>query len=84
MSDDAPRIIYVLDLNEARNWGDCPMCDQERRLDHAVGWCCGPTHDEIGSMSTEYRDTPVGGMCVCKSCHDQFYRDLNAMQELAP
>jgi hypothetical protein len=63
----------VIDMQEGRYWGECPMCETEQRLDHAVGWCCGPTHDDIGTMSTEYRDTEVGGMCVCKSCHDQFY-----------
>jgi hypothetical protein len=67
--------IMVIDLQEERRWDDCSMCDQYRRLDHAVAWCCGPTHDEIGSMSTEYRDTEVGGMPVCKSCHDTFYAE---------
>jgi len=67
--------IIVIDMQEARYWGDCPMCEQYRRLNHAVGWYCGPTHDEIGSQSTEYRgpDATVGGMCVCQPCHDEFY-----------
>ena len=67
--------VLIIDLQEARFWGDCPMCGQDRRLDYSVAWCCGPTHDEIGSMSTEYRDTEVGGMLVCKSCHDTFYAE---------
>ena len=66
--------IYVIDLNESRNWGDCHMCGEDRRLDHAVAWYCGPTHDEIGSVTTEYTDGgTVGGMCVCKTCHDGWY-----------
>ena len=65
--------MLTIDLQEGRRWGDCPMCGKEKRLDHAVGWCCGPTRDEIGSMSTEYRDTEVGGMSVCKECHDALY-----------
>lgn len=68
----------VIDLQEDRHWRDCPMCDRLRKMTHAVGWYCGPTHDEIGSVSTEYRScdgTPaiVGGMPVCKECHDGFY-----------
>jgi hypothetical protein len=58
--------------------GECNMCGQERVLDHAVAWYCGPTHDEIGSISTECRSTDgqpaiVGGMSVCKECHDRHY-----------
>ena len=60
------------------NDGECNMCREWRILDHAVAWYCGPTHDEIGSVSTEYHGTPhdpaiVGGMCVCKECHDRHY-----------
>lgn len=67
-------VSTVIDLNEERNWGDCQMCGEYRRLDHAVAWYCGPTHDEIGSVTTEYNDGGiVGGMCVCKRCHDGFY-----------
>lgn len=55
--------------------GECAMCGQERALDHSVGWYCGPTHDEIGSVTTEYTDGGiVGGMRVCKECHDGFYQ----------
>lgn len=75
---DGKLAIMVIDMNEGRYWGDCPMCGEERRLDHAVGWYCGPTKDEIGAVSTEYRsgtDEPaiVGGMCCCRGCHDKFY-----------
>jgi hypothetical protein len=71
-------LVTVIDMNEGRYWDDCPMCGEYRRLDHAVAWYCGPTHDEIGSVSTEYRsgtDEPaiVSGMCVCKECHDRHY-----------
>lgn len=59
------------------------MCGEIRRLDHAVGWYCGPTQDEIGSVSTEYRGGDdgtlaiVGGMTVCQSCHDGHYAKGN-------
>lgn len=60
------------------NTGECNMCGEERVLDHAVAWYCGPTHDEIGSVSTEYRGCDghpaiVGGMQVCEECHDRHY-----------
>lgn len=52
----------------------CPMCGRLEYLTHAVGWYCGPTRDPIGSVSTEYvGGGEVGGRCVCKGCHDQFY-----------
>lgn len=64
----------LIDLNEDRMWGECVMCEQDKRLDHAVGYYCEPTHDPIGSVTTEYSDGGiVGGMCVCKQCHDSFY-----------
>lgn len=76
-------VAYCIDMQEGRYWADCAMCGNYRRLDHAVAWYCGPTHDEIGSLSTEYLSTDdapavVGGMCVCRSCHDSWYasRDL--------
>jgi hypothetical protein len=58
--------------------GECCMCEEMKRLDHAVAWYCGPTHDEIGSVSTEYRGCDgkpaiVGGMRCCKECHDKHY-----------
>jgi hypothetical protein len=71
-------ILTCIDMQEGRYWGDCIMCREYRRLDHAVGYYCGPTLDDIGSVSTEYisgTDEPaiVGGMCVCRKCHDRHY-----------
>jgi hypothetical protein len=69
-------VVVVIDMQEERYWGECSMCEQYRRLDHAVAWYCGPTHDEIGSVTTEYTDGGiVGGMCVCKQCHDGHYAE---------
>jgi hypothetical protein len=66
--------VVVIDFGEERNWGDCCMCNEYKRLDHAVGYYCGPTHDPIGSITTQYVGGGiVGGMCVCKECHDTFY-----------
>jgi len=67
---------YIINMQDGRMWGDCPMCNQWRKLDHAIAWCCGPTHDEIGSMSSEYFQTEVGGMGVCKECHDRHYQSV--------
>lgn len=76
-------LVTVIDMQEERYWGDCTMCRNYRRLDHAVAWYCGPTHDEIGSVTTEYTDGGiVGGMCVCKQCHDDHYAiDRSARHE---
>lgn len=72
MSEPLPFITIQLDGD--REMGDCAMCGNYRRLNHAVAWYCGPTHDEIGEVTTEYSDGGiVGGMCVCKSCHDEHY-----------
>lgn len=69
-----PPLITIIDMQAGRYWRKCPMCNQAQRLDHAVGWYCGPTHDEIGSITTEYMDGgEVCGMSVCKGCHDAFY-----------
>jgi hypothetical protein len=74
LSEASARPIYYIDLQEGRYWGECPMCNRVRRLDHAVAYYCGPTHDEIGSVTTEYADGGiVGGMPVCKDCHDAHY-----------
>lgn len=68
-------VCTVIDMQEGRYWRECPMCEKGKRLDHAVAWYCGPTHDEIGSVSTEYSGGGiVGGMSVCKDCHDKHYR----------
>lgn len=58
--------------------GECLLCGEMKLLKHAVAYYCGPTHDEIGSISTEYRSTDgqpaiVGGMRCCKECHDRHY-----------
>lgn len=63
--------VMVIHLNEMT--GNCCICGVECYLDYAVGYCCGPTHDEIGSMSTEYPGLEVGGNVACKKCHDDFY-----------
>lgn len=68
-------IAQVIELWPDRFCGECPMCEQYRLLDHAVAWCCEPTHDEIGSMSTVYIGYEVGGMSVCKECHDRHYAE---------
>lgn len=69
--------VIVIDLNDEREWGDCVLCEKYRRLNWAVGWYCGPTRDEIGKPSTEYQgpDNIVGGMCVCRECHDSVYHN---------
>lgn len=71
-------LVTVINMQEGLYWADCHMCEKYRRLDHSVAWYCGPTHDEIGSISTEYvgdcgEPAIVGGMCVCKECHDRHY-----------
>lgn len=67
--------IYTIDLWGQRDWGDCCLCEDEKRLTNAIGYYCGPTHDEIGTESTEYPGAGniVGGMRVCQPCHDAFY-----------
>ena len=52
---------------------ECCMCGEIGPHRHAVAYCCEPTHDEIGSMSTKYRGHEVGGMPACKACHDKHY-----------
>ncbi len=65
----------TIDLDGGREWGECPMCRNERHLNRAVAWYCGPTHDEIGEVTTEDSDGGiVGGMCVCQPCHDNHYQ----------
>lgn len=67
-------LVTVINMQEGLYWGDCAMCGVYRRLDHSVAWYCGPTHDEIGSVTTEYIDGGiVGGMRVCKRCHDEHH-----------
>lgn len=62
--------------------GECVLCEQWKRLDHAVAYYCEPTHDEIGSVSTQYTSSDgspaiVGGMQCCKECHDEHYGTMN-------
>ena len=65
----------TIQLDAGREWGECPMCHKERHLNRAVAWYCGPTHDEIGEVTTEYSDGGiVGGMSVCQPCHDDHYQ----------
>ena len=70
--------VIVIDLNAEREWDDCNKCGDYRRLNHAIGYYCGFTHDPIGSVTTEYTTGGiVGGMLVCKECHDDFYSRRN-------
>jgi hypothetical protein len=52
---------------------ECCICGDIGPHKHAVAYCCGPTHDEIGAMSSQYRGHEVGGMPACKVCHDRHY-----------
>lgn len=52
---------------------ECCLCGEETPPTHSVGYCCGPTHDEIGTQSTQYPGHEVCGMTACKPCHDKFY-----------
>lgn len=70
MSDDMDEIL-IIDLQEGRWWGDCPICGQHKRLGHAVGWYESPVQEDIGSILPHGGE--VGGMCVCKECHDGHY-----------
>ncbi len=64
-------MFITINLNEERDWGDCPLCDEYRRLDHAVGYYCGPTYDDPGTKLPNGDE--VGGRLVCRRCHDAFY-----------
>jgi hypothetical protein len=66
--------MIVIDMQEGRRWGDCPICGEERRLDHAVGWYEGPVHEDIGTVL--WHGGEVGGMRVCRACHDRHYGDV--------
>lgn len=52
---------------------ECCICGAETLLTHSVAYYCGPTHDEIGSMSSAYPGGEVGGMPACRACHDNHY-----------
>jgi len=60
-------------INLSLMWTDCCICGCETPPTHSVGYCCGPTRDEIGSESSEYPGHEVGGMPACQPCHDKFY-----------
>lgn len=66
--------ITVINLSEI--WVECCICGNETPPTHSVGYCCRPTRDEIGSDSSEYPGTEVGGMPACKACHDAFYETV--------
>lgn len=67
-------VINIELWGEAKRCGECPMCDRERRLDHAVAWFCGPVRVEIGEQVPGWKGEAIaGGMPVCKACHDGFY-----------
>jgi hypothetical protein len=70
--------VFGAEVTVINLWGhgepvvdDCPMCERERLLSYAVGWWCGPRQEDIGS--TLRNGEEVGGMTVCKDCHDQLY-----------
>ena len=65
---NGPIIILNLDVP----WGECCICEKETPLGYSVGFCCEPTHAEIGSIDPIY-GMEVGGMVACKDCHDEFY-----------
>lgn len=69
----APERVPILTIRLWEPTTKCCICEDVTPLTHAVGYCCGPTHDDIGSESTEYRGLIVGGMPVCRACHDDFY-----------
>lgn len=58
-----------------RNVHECALCGEVKLINHCVAFYCEPTHDEIGSVSTQYmgndgKPAIVGGMACCKDCHD--------------
>jgi len=65
--------MITINLSE---WPEqCPICGEWEpgHLNHAVAFCCEPTHDEIGDESSVYPGHTVGGMSCCKTCHDNHY-----------
>lgn len=64
-------------MTTASEQGQCAVCDRDRKLDHVIAWNCGPTHDAIGSLSTELEDgvrpVVVGERKVCEECYDLHY-----------
>ena len=71
--------ITVIDLQEARYWAECPMCNQIKRLDHAVGWYEEPVQEEIGAILPHGGE--VCGMSVCRQCHDTHYAQSDGTKQ---
>ena len=74
MTAAEPRQIFFIYLNDFQ-WGECPMCEQDRRLNYCVGWYEGPVRQDPGETLTLPNGEAVEtcGMCVCRDCHDDFY-----------
>lgn len=64
--------IVVIELWGERHSGECPMCEQEALLDRAVGWYEEAVTEDIGTILPH--GGVVGGMSVCRACHDRHYR----------
>lgn len=75
MTDDRAQQTTVINLNEGHEWAECPMCEQERRLNYAVGWYEGPVRQDPGEKFKlpNGEVVEVCGMCVCRDCHYGFY-----------
>ena len=65
---DIPVIVINLNPRDI----ECVICGKAGPWNHAVGYCCEPTHDEIGSMSSKYPGLEVGGATVCNKCFKEF------------
>lgn len=65
------KTITVINLGHS-SWGECPMCDQEAFLDQSVGWYEEAVQEDIGTVLSHGGE--VGGMPVCKECHDSHYQ----------
>lgn len=69
--------VVVIELWD-RSIHECALCGEVKQCRHCVPFYCEPTHDPIGSVSTQYVNADgspaiVGGMVCCKECHDQHY-----------
>ena len=62
--------ITVINLGHS-SWDECPMCEKEGFLDQSVGWYEEAVLEDIGTILPHGGE--VGGMPVCKSCHDKHY-----------
>ena len=71
--------VVVIQLWPSIIYDDCPICGHYRRLDHAVGWYCGPVRQNPGEQVPGWRGEAIaGGMSVCGECHDGFYAEQPA------